>query len=311
MSDSAVKVSIGIPVYNGEKYLELALNCVLDQTFKDFEVVVCDNASTDRTAQICRQYAEKDKRIRFFQNPVNLGAARNYNIVFEKSLGKYFKWAAADDWFHREYLQKCVDILDAHPDVVLAYSKTNIIDVNGNVIKPYEDNLHIDLDSPSQRFIQLNRSVLECNAVFGLIRADALRKTKLIGNYIASDNCLLSDLSLMGKFHEVPQRLFHRRDHEEASSADKSHNAQMEFFDPRLVNKILMPMWRRYWEDLKSITRNKLPWSQKRKLYRYMLAQPKWHKIYRDEIRFALKAYGYRFLRLFSRGKKTGSAKNP
>src|SRR5215211_4893186 len=91
------QVSIGLPVYNGERYLALCLDSMLAQSFKEFEIVISDNASTDQTAEICRSYQNKDRRIRYFRNEQNAGAAWNHNRVFELSSAPLLKWAACDD----------------------------------------------------------------------------------------------------------------------------------------------------------------------------------------------------------------------
>src|SRR5262245_38883261 len=116
---SRPRVSIGLPVYNGERYLAETLNSMLAQTFEDFELIICDNASTDQTEQICRFYAGKDTRICYVRNATNLGAAKNYRRTFELSSGDYFRWANCDDLFAPESLACCVEILDWKPSVVL------------------------------------------------------------------------------------------------------------------------------------------------------------------------------------------------
>src|SRR5215831_17134423 len=98
--------TIGIPVYNGEAYLEEAIRSALAQTADDLEVVISDNASTDRTAEICNDYAQQDSRVRYFRNPRNLGAAPNYNIVLANARGRYFKWLAHDDRISPSYVAK-------------------------------------------------------------------------------------------------------------------------------------------------------------------------------------------------------------
>ena len=125
------RVSIGLPVYNGEKFIREAIDSIFSQTFEDFELIISDNGSTDRTQQICQAYAAQDLRIRYYRNKKNIGAARNYNLVFELASGEYFKWAAHDDLCAPEYLERCVEILDRDPDVVLCYPKTSIIDEHG------------------------------------------------------------------------------------------------------------------------------------------------------------------------------------
>ena len=106
------QLSIGLPIYNGEEFLKEAIESLINQTFEDFEIVISDNASTDQTQQICRYYADLDPRIRYYRCKQNLGAAWNYNRVFELSYGEYFKWAAHDDFCGPAFFERCVDALD-------------------------------------------------------------------------------------------------------------------------------------------------------------------------------------------------------
>ncbi len=92
MTSGAPRVSIGLPVFNGERYLARAIDSILAQDFRDLELVVCDNASTDRTAEICAAYARRDPRVRYHRNPRNLGAGPNYDRCFHLARGEYFKW---------------------------------------------------------------------------------------------------------------------------------------------------------------------------------------------------------------------------
>ena len=97
MATDGPRVSIGLPVYNGDNYLAETLDSILAQTFTDFELIISDNGSTDRTEAICRRYAAQDHRVRYVRNPSNLGAARNYKRAFELARGEYFKWNGHDD----------------------------------------------------------------------------------------------------------------------------------------------------------------------------------------------------------------------
>ncbi len=130
--NSSTKVSIGLPVYNGEVYLKEAIESILNQTYGDFELVISDNDSNDMTQAICIDYLKKDRRIRYYRNAKNMGAAYNYNRVFKLSNGKYFKWAAHDDICHPEFLEKCINVLDTEKEVVLCYPIAQVIDENGN-----------------------------------------------------------------------------------------------------------------------------------------------------------------------------------
>ncbi len=130
------RVSIGLPVYNGEKYLERALDCLLKQDYADFELIVSDNASTDATESICREYAAKDSRIRYYRNPANIGASPNYNRVFSLARGEFFKWASHDDECDPSLLRRCLEAFDrAGGAAVLVFSiAADIIDEAGRVI---------------------------------------------------------------------------------------------------------------------------------------------------------------------------------
>jgi len=127
MTNPNPKVSIGLPVYNGERFLAETIESVLAQTFTDFELIISDNGSSDHTKEICLEYVLRDQRIRCVRSEVNRGASWNYRRVFELSQGKYFRWAPADDLFAPESLAECITTLDANPDAVLCYPKTLLI----------------------------------------------------------------------------------------------------------------------------------------------------------------------------------------
>jgi len=226
-------VSIGLPVYNGARFLAETLDSLLGQTYADFELIVCDNASEDDTRQICEAYAMWDERIRFLPSDVNRGAAWNYNRALEAAAGRYFKWASHDDLCAPTYLERCVEVLDRAPDsVVLAYPKTVLIDKEGTLIGPYEDGMNLRQPEPDQRLRTLIRNLVLSNAVFGLIRKDALSQTRRHGAYISADYVLLAELALLGQFWEIPEPLFLRRDHPGMSRrANTSTSEVAEWFE--------------------------------------------------------------------------------
>lgn len=114
------QVSIGMPVYNGAKFIREALDSLLAQTFTDFELTISDNASTDGTEAICREYAAKDQRIRYVRQPENLGAAANFRFVLDEAVGEYFMWAAADDLWVPNFIYKCQQMLTFDKDAGMA-----------------------------------------------------------------------------------------------------------------------------------------------------------------------------------------------
>ncbi|AOW98240.1 hypothetical protein BJP34_01190 [Moorena producens PAL-8-15-08-1] len=211
------RLSIGLPVYNGEEFLREALDSILAQTFEDFELIISDNCSTDATEEICREYQAKDKRIYYYRNQENLGAAPNYNRTVELARGEYFKWAADDDVCAPSFLARCVEVLDNDPTVILSYPRTIFTKPDGQKWWEAESVGNLDSEKPHERF-QAAISDFWCLEVFGVIRTDALRKTSLISSYYGSDRLLLTQLSLIGRLKEIPESLFFRRCHSDQSS---------------------------------------------------------------------------------------------
>ncbi|HWM05002.1 MAG TPA: glycosyltransferase family 2 protein, partial [Actinophytocola sp.] len=125
------RLSIGLPVYNGEEYLAESLDALLGQSYEDFELIITDNASIDGTEAICRRYVWQDSRVRYERLPKNIGAANNHNYVFSLTRGELFKWASHDDLYGRDLLRRCVDALDAHPEMILAHAWSAFIDGDG------------------------------------------------------------------------------------------------------------------------------------------------------------------------------------
>ena len=268
------RVSIGMPVRNGENFIKEAIDSILAQTFKDFELIISDNASTDKTQEICKAYAAKDKRIRYYRNKKNLGAAYNFNRVFELSRGGYFKWAAHDDVLKPKFIEKCVKVLDSKLPVILCYPKTTIIDEKGKQKKRLESNLNLHSPRPHQRFKQCLKRFrfnLMCNPIFGLMRASNLKQTSLIRNYYASDMILFGELVLIGKFHELPDHLFFRRFHPQRSCiANPSVSERTIWFDPSKKGKLQLPTWRWFKEYLSAIRHVPLSWYERICCYFYM-----------------------------------------
>jgi len=232
-------VSIGMPVYNGEKYLKDALESMVNQTFGDFELIISDNASTDSTEEICREFAARDDRIRYYRQQTNRGAAWNFNNVFKLSAGKFFKWSCHDDMYEPTLLERSFERLKSAPfDVVLCYAKTRLIDNEGCVVADYEDNAEVQQNEPSRRLRHLLKVLNLCNITFGLMRADAVQTTRLLGNYNSSDHVFLAELALRGKFVEIPEPLFLRRRHSESSiAANVSLEKRAMWFDPANAGK--------------------------------------------------------------------------
>jgi glycosyltransferase involved in cell wall biosynthesis len=250
---SPPKVSVGMPVYNGERHLEEALRSILSQTLEDLEVVISDNASTDRTEEICRDYGRMDERVRYFRMRQNIGIVENFNTVFRLSHGPYFKWAASDDVCAAEYLMDAVSVLDRDPTVVLAWATPVGIDENGKrVSMPAEVS---DLNSPGSvfssdptvRFRRLLRNIWWTDGpVHGVFRSDALEATRtLVPHHMSSDHLLLVELSLKGRFCEIPGELFFSRVHSGKTSRQaRTLRDRAALVDQRTPGKGVVGWWR-------------------------------------------------------------------
>lgn len=266
MSQRLAKVAIGLPVYNGERYVADAIECMRAQTLVDWVMVICDNASTDRTAEICQRFAALDPRIRYTRNERNIGATPNFNLAQEKAhvLGTYFKWIAADDRYEPTFLEKCVAALDANPDVVNAFAKTRLIDEHGKTIPEDPDRPVAGTTSTSvvTRFAASLDEVF-CFPEFGVHRPQMLRAC-VQQSYYGSDKVMLAEESLRGRFFRVEERLFLRRCHEESSMSSTSSSKKRSMWALGLSKApIIPPQLRMYGGYIRAVWRVKLPLNQK------------------------------------------------
>jgi glycosyltransferase involved in cell wall biosynthesis len=268
MNKSRPRASIGMPVYNGEKYIEQAINSILAQTYLDFELIISDNASTDRTSEICREYSVQDKRVHYVRNPKNLGAAPNYNRAFELSSGEYFKWADYDDLIAPDFISKSVEVLDQNPDIVLCFPLVRVIDENGIVLGDYEYKSDTSSPDPLIRFRNLLLRPDTAYEVSGLIRSSAIQKTALHGSFPASDLVFLAELALQGGFYKIPEPLFFPRYHAEQSwQVIPVERNRVSFFDTSYQGKITLPKWQYLFAYLGAIRRAPINFEQRAYCY--------------------------------------------
>jgi glycosyltransferase involved in cell wall biosynthesis len=191
------------------------MDSILAQDFTDFELIVSDNASTDRTGEICRGYARRDARVRYSRNERNLGAGPNYDGCFHKARGAYFKWAAHDDRLAPDYLSKAVAALDAAPDAVLCTVGVTEIGPEDEVLRTYANSFPgVSSPDPAVRFGAVIHARHQCEDFFGLYRRSALVGSGLHDTYSGSDRVLLAEMALRGPWVSVPEPLFLHREHE-------------------------------------------------------------------------------------------------
>lgn len=225
-------VSIGLPVRNGENYLAEALGSLLTQTMGDFELLISDNASDDDTEAICRD-AATDPRVRYVRQDTNIGAAANYNLVFQHSEGEFFRWASHDDISAPNHLRRCLDAFQGAPaDTVLVYPRTLLIDDEGRSLGMHPDNLEMTDASPRRRLQKLATNWGLCNPVMGLMRRNAAQRTRLIDTFPSSDLVFLAELALQGRVVEIPEPLFLRRIHEGSAMQGTATTDAAAWLDP-------------------------------------------------------------------------------
>ena len=286
-------VSVGLFVYNGERFLEESLNSILNQTFTNFELIISDNASTDRTGEIARKYAERDTRIRYHRAEKNMGAGWNARRVYELAMGRYFKWAAVDDLIEPDLLRRCVEILESDAGSVVAYARTKEVDEDGHFIRDYVTPVMADSTDPVERFRQMVLIDHYCYQIYGLMRMSALRRIPPQGIYVNGDRVLLARMSLLGRFHEISEPLFTSRHHSAQSTKTlparlqqprrlritRRHSAlpSAEWWDPAKNRTISFPEFRQLFEYILSISRSELSAGQKFRCYPILLLWTRMH----------------------------------
>jgi len=304
-ADPTPLLSIGMPVYNGELFIQEALDSLLSQSVTDFELIISDNGSTDRTAEIYREYAEQDERIRFVREEENRGYVWNFNRVVELSCGKYFKWAAADDIHQPDFLERCIAVLENDPSVVCCHTYTNKIDSTGAKIAtltdPTEGGLsqdelqrgirRPDASSPSvsQRFHDVLCSPGWGARISGVMRRDELLSTGLLKPYYGSEKVLMGDLALKGRFYDVPEFLFSQRVHVGASACLDSGAEQEQLVAPQQSQTRWSGRLRLLQGHIEAVRQNRLSWSDRWRCWfgivSYLSQFHKWHRVIIDVLR--------------------------
>jgi glycosyltransferase involved in cell wall biosynthesis len=201
------RVVIGVPTFNRAGSLARALDSALAQDYANFAVLVSDNASTDTTPDVCQTYAAADHRLTYFRRPANVGATQNFIGLLERSEGELFMWLADDDWLDPGYLARCVQLLCARPDVVLAGGRAKYYQ-NGNLAREGQF-ISCQSEDARRRVLQYYRHV-DDNAIFyGVMRLAAARKP-LVPNCLGNDWLFMAAMAYQGKISTVDGVFVHR-----------------------------------------------------------------------------------------------------
>jgi glycosyltransferase involved in cell wall biosynthesis len=207
-----------MPVYNGERFLPEALGSLLSQTFADFELVVSDNDSTDRTAEIVLAAVAGDPRVRYHRNAANVGAAPNFNLVLELARGELFMWAASDDLWHPEYIRSLVSLLRESPEAVLAFCDFDNIDEEGRSVRENPHLFELPAKDDAQRlsnYLVQPEPWGKANLIYGLMRREAIVRagglTSWSGHEWGADMLVVFRLLSLGELRLSRDRMFHKR----------------------------------------------------------------------------------------------------
>lgn len=285
-NDRPPRVSIGLPVYNGENYTAAAIEGVLAQTFADFELIIADDASTDRTAEICKAFAERDPRIRYHRNAKNRGAAPNYNFLVAEARGEFFKWIAHDDEITPDYLAKTVAALDARPDAVVAHTRIRVIDKDARELTVYDNAIPLAAGArQSDRFAGIILDRYAHHAFFGLIRTEALRKTPVHKSYPGGDRALMAFLALLGPYIHIPEPLYWQRHHPDRYGVKVSHRERAAWHDRENTMTMISPLWTLYRELIWGVRTYVTDSAERRRCYRHLA---RWWSVDLNAMRVAL-----------------------
>jgi glycosyltransferase involved in cell wall biosynthesis len=216
------RVSIGMPLYNGQRYLRGALSSLLAQDYPNFELIISDNNSHDDTESICREFQASDPRIRYIRQSENHGAPWNFKFVVEEARGDYFMWAAHDDLWDPTYLGKCLRTLRSRHGAVLCCTEVNFIDAEGNP-SPYLAGFK-NLETPGMTPIERIHALIArmgWYAAYGLMPTEAIRSMKAFSwGVFGFDVIFTLELMLMGEIAKVHEPLFFYRIVKPKTAAD-------------------------------------------------------------------------------------------
>jgi glycosyltransferase involved in cell wall biosynthesis len=249
MTDNFPLISIGMPVYNGQRYIRQSLDSLLAQDYENFELTISDNGSTDSTREICLEYAARDKRIKYYRNESNMGATWNFNRVFELSSGEYFMWAGSDDYFDRRYLSSCLNVLSSSETVVLVGTVCQSIDSETDKLLFVDQGFSTVGLSSRERFMKYKSTIhagKHIGAIFyGLCKRSVMAGIRSMRKVVGCDHLVLAELCFKGEFVTIPEKLMVKRwggaslSHKKNASAVGVKNPVLIKF-PYFVREILL-----------------------------------------------------------------------
>ncbi|HKE92693.1 MAG TPA: glycosyltransferase [Povalibacter sp.] len=275
------KVIIGLPVYNGQKYVGPAIESHLAQSFTDFELVISDNGSTDATPEICAGYASRDKRVTYLRSPVNRGILWNHRRVMEAitSPRQYFRWAGGDDILEPDLLEAMVNVLDSRPEVEAVMPNTRNIDSEGVIIGSMDRAL--DLQSPD--VFERAHKILVANyqhvVAYGLLRAATLKQMRTQPDYVGWDPVFIWELALRGQIVQLTGPALLRRFHPGSISRVKTVKEMRKWVEPNARGAgMSFPNWTWAYERTRALWACPLPTRERLRIGKFLARYTLWQR---------------------------------
>ena len=217
-------VTVGIPVFNGEKYIEKRIESIIKQTYQNFEIIISDNASTDNTSKLCEKFT-KDKKIHYHKQKKNIGIFKNFKYLIANAKGKYFVIASVDDKWEPTFLEKNACILDSNEKIVGSIGK---VEFYGSPTKKQNSKIFgIKKIIRRSRFDPLFDHVIEAKGnyeekagkylrfnqgsfIHGLFRTSAVKKIELDQSVLGWDLCFILAILKFGDLHVIDEILLYK-----------------------------------------------------------------------------------------------------
>ncbi|MEN6467039.1 MAG: glycosyltransferase [Syntrophaceae bacterium] len=266
---SSALLSVGLPVFNGEKYIAQAIESILVQDFENFELIISDNCSTDRTRDICLYYQGRDSRIHYHRFDENMGMLTNFLAVLGLSESPFFMFASHDDLREKSFMSSCLCDLLCDPSIALVFTRSKVMDADSNYLGIANDGLSAFDENPAERFRHVIWELGMCNAMLGVFRTSMLKKITCWGATQFFDTLLLAEISLLGKIVQLEDPLFIRRLTRNYNyRSHDERNTQLIFeIDPKLLKEgITLPHCRLAYGHLDIINQSALDDPEKENL---------------------------------------------
>jgi glycosyltransferase involved in cell wall biosynthesis len=274
------RVIIGLPVYNGERFIGAAIESHLTQSFDNFDLIISDNGSTDSTREICSDYASNDKRIRYLQSPENRGILWNHRRVLEEiqNPNQYFRWAGADDVMEPGLLQVMVDVLDSRPDVEAVVPDTKNIDEHGEIIGSAPRTLNLQSPDAFERARDVLLASYQHVIAYGLLRASTVRVMRTGPNYPGWDSVFVWELALRGKLVQPAEPALLRRFHAGSISRVRNVSEVRRWVEPNSVPGMNFPHWSWAYERARALIACPLSTRDRLRIGRFLARTTLWQR---------------------------------